>query len=335
MSKYKLAISIITYERPKDIDLMLANIADFTKKLSIGIYIFDGSIKNDTEDVVKKYLDNGFGNIEYKKYENPDLLLRTYDMFNVPDCEYLWPIRDRMFFMDINVYKYIITLFQLSPTVISVFHMDKPQLPVNFFYSKNDYIKQFIYRFSYLGSYIIKKSEINYIDKSIYKKNFAISWIQIAVALDAIVKSNEFLGIQTSFDNSMLHNIETSHSWDETDAFIRAMFEHKLEFILDFVNKNKEYNVKELALCFGLPNSMAELLFLRDINRINLKTYKRFYNVLRNYTKLSRFLFLITITPRPLATLLRACFKIKEFCLAILNQLYNKAKYFIDYKIKH
>lgn len=335
MSKYKLAISIITYERPKDIDLMLANIADFTKKLSIGIYIFDGSIKNDTEDVVKKYLDNGFGNIEYKKYENPALPLRTYDMFNVPDCEYIWAIRDRMFFKDINVYKYLISLLKLNPTIVSLFHYDY-STPLKFFYSKNEYVKKFIYSFQLLGSFIIEKKAVRYVNASIYKKQYSISWIQVAVALNSVVNSEKFLGIQTSFDKSLLYLNTNSHSWDKTDDYITAMFEDKLYCVEDFVKENNEYNVKELALAFGMPNTYTELLFLRESNRLNLKTFRRFDECFKKYSKLKkRIVFLIAILPRFLATCLRAFFKGIEFFLNILKSLYCKIKYFVEYKLKH
>lgn len=335
MSKYKLAISIITYERPKDIELMLANIADFTKKLNVGLYIFDGSKSNDTKDIVKTYKNSGYDNIEYLKYDNPDFLTRAHDMYDAPDSEYIWAIRDRMFFKDINVYKYLISLLKLNPTIVSLFHYDY-STPVKFFYSKNEYVKKFIYSFQLLGSFIIEKKAVRYVNSSIYKKQYCISWIQVAVALNSVVNSEKFLGIQTSFDKSLLYLNSNSHSWDKTDDYIIAMFEDKLNCVEDFVKKNNEYNVKELALAFGMPNTYTELLFLRESNRLNLKTFRRFTECFKKYSKFNiRTVFLITILPRFLATCIRAFSKGIEFFLNILKSLYCKIKYFIEYKLKH
>ena len=156
-------------------------------------------------------------------------------MFNVPDCEYIWPIRDRMFFKEYNVYKYIVGLTELNPTIISLFCIDRPKLPVNFFYSKQDYIREFLESMALLGSYILKKKLIKLVNKSYFCKKYAISWIHVIMALLCINNENNFLGIQTHFDDNLLHCEVNTHSWDKTDDYITAMFEDKLYCVEDFV----------------------------------------------------------------------------------------------------
>ena len=54
MAKYKLAISIPTYERPDCITDLIDYMIDEAERLNVGIYIFDGSEKNDDTEIAYK-----------------------------------------------------------------------------------------------------------------------------------------------------------------------------------------------------------------------------------------------------------------------------------------
>ena len=197
MAKYKLAISIPTYERPDCIDLMLKEIIETTEKLNIGIYIFDGSPNNnETKNICEKYKE--FTCLNYIKHSG-DVKKRHWEAANIPDCEYLWICRDRSIIKS-EFYGIILRLLEekhdiyiltdITYNIAKKFHLIK---------SPSDLFKDYLLTMTLFGSYIVKKEILKATSESIetkYYKSFAL----LAKIFQGIANKKDFKALYTPFD---------------------------------------------------------------------------------------------------------------------------------------
>lgn len=157
----KLAISIITYERAKHIAEVLFHIAKPASELEINIYIFDGSIKSATENIVKGYIDKGFTNIFYFHNDERDISKsvrqRTTDALTMPDAEYVWMCGDKFL---INPSNYELLLYYVTQGYDIITFYDKCFNGTRYFTNPVKFVEYTIVPLTHFGSTIIKKELI-------------------------------------------------------------------------------------------------------------------------------------------------------------------------------
>ncbi len=91
MKAHELLIAVPTSNHPKLIMFYLAKILDDALKYGIDVCIYDASSDNQTEEIVKKRISQGYSNLFYKKYpENALLEDRCEDIYVHSEYDYVW-----------------------------------------------------------------------------------------------------------------------------------------------------------------------------------------------------------------------------------------------------
>lgn len=109
----KLCVCIPTYNRPEAISEVLEKELDFLNKHSVELGIFDSSEGTETEVIVKKYIDQGYKNLFYKKCD-PGIytsaskkIYLIYEEMAEKSYDYIWMIHDHTTFTEAAL-KYIL-----------------------------------------------------------------------------------------------------------------------------------------------------------------------------------------------------------------------------------
>ena len=153
MSK-KLAISIITYNRPKHIQEYLNYIIKPTQEKNIDIYIYDGSTNRATEHIVDGFINKGYNHVLYFHYEEDAIHERINDAILKPDAKYIWFCGDKFIINPIN-YDTILEHIDRDYDIITMYDCGLNGTK----YSNNsvEYVKYSIVPFTHFGAVIIKK----------------------------------------------------------------------------------------------------------------------------------------------------------------------------------
>uniref|UniRef100_UPI004056696C glycosyltransferase n=1 Tax=Agathobacter sp. TaxID=2021311 RepID=UPI004056696C len=94
----KLVVCIPTYERSECIARVLEEELEIFIKHNIDICIYDSSIRTETEEIVRAYIDRGYYNLSYKKMDDKiHANHKGYQIFEEigqTDYDYVWMIHD-------------------------------------------------------------------------------------------------------------------------------------------------------------------------------------------------------------------------------------------------
>lgn len=273
----KLAISIITCNRFKNIEEDLKWIADATYKSNIRVYIFDGSTDKRTEYIVKKYIENGYFHIKYyhniENDNDKNIMLRIHDAFFIPDEEYIWICGDK-FIINPQYYGLINNYIDNSYDIITLYDIALNGLkqfvnPVLF----ADYA---IVALTHWGSTIIRKKLISNIDFCKIMGT-APGYKITNLYLQAILKSKDFKGVVCHINNTVFRL--KSHYYTEsasTKKMIEVWVNQWHKFIISLPN---EYNKIKPSLMTRMDRDMnffsiINLLKYRSLGQFNIKTCK-------------------------------------------------------------
>ena len=196
MAKYKLAISIPTYERPECISELVDYMIDEAEKLNIGIYIFDGSEHNDdTQKALKKY--KKYSCFNYIRHHGT-VSKRHSEAIYKPDCEYILICRDRSV-IKIDYWKIILKLLEDNYEAILLLAFDNPEQDhVKLYTNPHKLIQDFIPSMTFFGSYVVKKAflrNIEYTNED-YMTNFALLY----KFFDAAASTQNFKALYLPFN---------------------------------------------------------------------------------------------------------------------------------------
>lgn len=198
----KLAISFMTYNRPKHIREDLSVIAQPTREYGIEIYIYDGSTDWRTEQVVLQYREKGYDHIHYfhtdKQLSTAESTIqRCEDALHMPDAEYVWFCGDK-FIVRPEHYAKILEYIDKSYDIITIYGFALEG--TRKFNRVSRYADYAIVPITLLGANIIKKKLIEpYRVREEIDKNRSFS-IQ-SVYLQAIAKCEEFKGVVIDVGN--------------------------------------------------------------------------------------------------------------------------------------
>lgn len=173
MAKYKLAISIPTYERPDCITDLVNYMIDEAELLNVGIYVFDGSENDDTETACKKY--EKYSCFNYIRH-NGTVGKRHVEAIYMPDCEYLWLTRDRTI-LRTEFWSTLINLFEDNRDLYII--ADWPtENHLKLYNDPKELINDFGRVMTFFGSFIVKKSFLKNIEETndSYLYNFPLMY---------------------------------------------------------------------------------------------------------------------------------------------------------------
>lgn len=200
----KLAISFMTYNRPKHIREDLHCIAQPAKEHGIDIYIFDGSTDQRTEQVVDQYREKGYDHIYYfhvdkQLSKKESVLQRCEDAFRMPDAEYVWMCGDK-FVIRPEHYIKILEYIDKSYDIITIYGFDLKG--TRKFNKVSGYADYAIVPLTLWGANIIKKKLVEpfRIGEEINKvPSFGIQ----SIYLQAIAKCQDFKGVVIDAGNQV------------------------------------------------------------------------------------------------------------------------------------
>lgn len=219
----KLAMCLVTYNRPKHIREDLDIIAQPTKEYGIDIYIYDGSTDMRTEHVVTQFRDKGYDHIHYFHTEKQlstteSMIQRCEDALHMPDAEYVWFCGDK-FIVRPEHYAKILEYIDKSYDIITIYGFALKG--TRKFNRVSGYADYAMVPITLWGANIIKKKLIEpysvreEVDKTL---SFCIQ----SVYLQAIAKCEEFKGVVIDVGNrvnvwSRYQTPSASHSsmWSE------------------------------------------------------------------------------------------------------------------------
>ena len=116
----RLAIAVPTYNRSKDIEYFIEQESFALGYEDVDLLIYDSSENEDTEQVVGKYLDDGFRNLIYIKY--PSKMPSNEKFFRIymelgEQYDYIWMIHDHTVFLQ-EAFEFIYDKLLLDPDFV-------------------------------------------------------------------------------------------------------------------------------------------------------------------------------------------------------------------------
>lgn len=270
MAKYKLAISIPTYERPDCIKEIVDYMIVKAERLNVGIYVFDGSEQNnETYEICKKY--EKYRCFNYIKHSGT-IAKRHCEAIYKPDCEYLWLTRDRTI-LKTDFWPILLCLLQQQKDLYVIADLPS-QDHIKLYTDPVELIFDFGKVMTFFGSYLVKKSFLQNIEESneSYLRNFPLVYKVFASAASATSNfsalylpfrlNKNYFTIQTKFGHPCMHNIEFLETWaknwvlfiDNLPPFYNA-YKTRLKmmrkddlwsfFYFLTLRKKREFNLKE------------------------------------------------------------------------------------------
>lgn len=200
----KLAISFMTYNRPKHIKEDLSIIAQPTREYGIDIYIYDGSTDLRTEQVVNQYIEKGYNHIYYfhadkQLSKNESVLQRCEGALQMPDAEYVWLCGDK-FVIRPEHYPKILEYIDKSYDIITIYGFDLEG--TREFDRVSGYANYAIVPLTLWGANIIKKKLVESYDIEAEINKMPSFGIQ-SVYLEAIAKCENFKGVVIDVGNQV------------------------------------------------------------------------------------------------------------------------------------
>ncbi|NLG04511.1 MAG: hypothetical protein GX567_11895 [Clostridia bacterium] len=194
MSKYKIAMGILTANRSKHIKEDLNAIAAETYKRNIGIYIYDGSTDIKTEKVVSEFIDKGYHHVHYfhnnEHDDKKNFRDRASSLLSEMDAEYIWICGDKFTILPVN-YEKILFYVDKDYDIITIY--SKPINRTQCFSDPVLFLNYAIVPLTHWGSTIIRKELINNFNFIDIMSKCPSFW-HVYMYAKAIEKQN-FLGI--------------------------------------------------------------------------------------------------------------------------------------------
>lgn len=318
MNRFKLAFSFPTFNRPDCIGKILELIVEKTFKLDIGIYIFDGSENDETETIVKNYINQGFQNIVYKRYPVDQTRQRLLDLFLIPDCEYLLVARDRSIVLPEH-YELILNTLKQNWDIYFLFSSCQKN-GISIYDSPVELFKDRFWDMSLYGSYIIKKSLLDKINKEITPQPFHSDFALLDYSFRAIASKDNFTALVAPFSKQFVvsdeHYISEAFGGDRLFLVWAKYWSDMIDDLPDIYEKYKKHVKKIVNSNTTLGISFSWLCQRITIGRIPSKhviLYRRDISKVSNVPII--VILLLTILPRPVVEFIRLLWRPLEiFC---------------------
>lgn len=211
MAKYKLAISIPTYERPDCVTGLVDYMIEEAERLNVGIYVFDGSEKDDTENVCKKY--EKYNCFNYVRHSGT-VAKRHGEAIWKPDCDYLFLTRDRTV-LKLEFWPLLLKVLEEQCDVYLLMAFDNPEQDhIKYYTNPKELAFDLIRSMTYFGSFVVKRDFLRNIKETneTYLSNFPL----VYKVLDSAAYKSDFKALYLPFGGhkgfcQLFEEIESDH----------------------------------------------------------------------------------------------------------------------------
>ena len=312
MAKYKLAISIPTYERPECLTELLDHIVEEANHLNIGIYIFDGSEHNDdTQNACKKY--EKYSCFNYIRHSGT-VKDRHWEAVTAPDCDYLLLNRDRtvikpeFFGIILRLLEEKLDLYFLCDCTFRLSNNNR----MHFIDSPYELLNNYLWILTLFGSYIVKKDILKATDDNIdakYYKSFAL----LAKILKSIPNLKIFKALFIPFDYKFDYYTVNKNIGPMTpEYFFDIWGDDWIQMVDDLPSYYDEYKYKARQSAY--LRNIFTILELRKYGTIDLKSVLKNSAIIKKISSIPLIIFIfITLIPK---------FLVKH-CHKIIKPFYN------------
>ncbi len=303
----KLAISIVTYNRPKHIKEFLNLVSFQTRLLGIGVYIFDSSSNRLTADVVGRFQDEGGQNIYYYKYledkEPRERLKKFSDALDLPEAEYIWLCGDKFMLYPKN-YALILDFLSHDYDIMTMYHIGDG---IKYYDDAVQFFSECAVPLTHYGSTIIKKSLLEpynadwlnqLADEQLYHVAFT-------VYANAIANKKSFQGVYVQIDSTCFLKKSRYVTPSEYEGAMWDIWVEK--WYHSVMSLPKSYNkAKKNILCSMDKElhwySFKNLLLQRSGGQYSVKKFLKFRKYARQIIQIPEWIvFCVSCLPQKVA----------------------------------
>lgn len=318
MSKYKLAISIPTYERPECVSELVDHIISEADKLNIGVYVFDGSISDETKKVCEKYKE--YSCFNYIK-QIGEMKERHWEAVIATDCEYLWVCRDRSIIKP-EFYGIILQILEEKYDIFIVTDITNTiSKRIHLINSPSELFKEYLLSMTFFGSYIIKKEILNNTDSNIEAKYYTY-FALLSKVFKSIVKIKNFKALFIPFDNNYNRFVIPNNIEYNSEQLFDIWGYSWIKMIDDLPTyydelKEKAKHVRDVDYW-----KLENILDLRKHGSINLKSVLKNSAIVKQVSSTPLIVFIIvSLIPKFFA---KPIYKLTMPFLYIFNYIHSK-----------
>lgn len=303
ISNEMLAIAIPTYNRPKILKENLLTMLPDLEKFHINVYISDDSENDETKQMVAEFKQQ-YQNVYY--YKNDPRLghdLNCLSTLKKPSEQYIWYLGDAQVIAQ-GALKRILDEIEKNKYDFIVVNSECRQktIETKVYKDPNSFFVDMAWHATMTGVTIYRNEVLFRHDYSKYAKS---NFMQLAVLLEELTESEN--GVLWICENMIIGNRNKSESYWRKSVFKVFALDWS-EFILKlpevYTGANKREVIRSHSNHTGLFKFKSYLI-LRSENILNVKSYLKYFGVLKKATSMNIYVipFLFLLPPRALTIL--------------------------------
>jgi len=327
----KLAICVPTYNRADIINEFIIRCMNKYTNMKYDVYIYDSSDNNETEKVVKSYLDKYenlfYVNIDSSVHSNMKVYM-IFQQFQNCDYEYIWVCSDSIRWTD-DVINSIDNNLNSNYDMIILNYRDVESIGTKEYTDYNELFVDCAWHMTLYGATIIKKHTIlNNIDWDYLIEKYCIddriNHSHVALYFEQLCKINRFSALHISTGKNSLTSspLKSVSGWHESTFYVWGHCWPSMIEALPGCYKNKKVVIKKAGVNSGIFD-LDNLISLRKYRILTYNVYKKYKNKWKEITDVNaKLIFLVSIVPPNVGVFLSKQFrnqirlknKMKKFC---------------------
>ncbi len=312
MREKQLMIGIPTKDHPKYIQYYLAKILPASKKYNIDIYIYDSSVDDETEGIVKRRVEQGYSNLFYRRFHEEILIEDKLGYIFINNkYEYIWLCGDGVIASLEKDMDILLKEMEKGRDLILFGQALEDGFARGYNYTGNNYIEYTdIVKFledcwaplTYYGASVVRGNLFSKKQWDEYRKKYK-EQVQPACFFE-VFKEGEFNGVYIVQDFFEANPYKIQAEWVKKgrlfDAFtgIMANTINSLPHKYDASKKKIEKSLDKYTGSF----SFSHLWILRSNGNLNLKKALKYRRQIRRMCLVNyKIILIVAICPKKIA----------------------------------
>lgn len=309
--KYKLALSIVTANRPQQLFHSLKKIVNYLSKNEVAVYVFDGSSNDKTGRLISSL---NCEDIFYEYYppETTEIWKRFYDRKKVPNAEFVWTTSDQRI-PNIKTIESILDMLKKDIDLVVVNTMDVQNRENLLYEDKYSFFHDNCWHMQLLGSIVFGRRIINEawtkkrIEREMSLEGSHVEFREVFCVLHKF-ETGKYL-FTRYYANAYIQPIVTKTSATIAENRMFITFIDRVETCLKMLPKEYHLHFKHVMKSMNTKThwfTIDGFCNLRYLGALDTKQCFNYYNKLKKVSFVPPFIIiLISLLPRELAGLIR------------------------------